>query len=137
MKINIDGKEYTITDDVIKSAINLLEKIALLFYDQMSTPTQMLVVAYARKDLYDREKAEPDKKEKFRPEKREDPTKRLMSIMADEIVDMIKRQEFGVRTNANNEIISLEFKSASQGGGPLAIGGNEREWEDDSRKILG
>ena len=137
MKIDIDGKEYTITDDVIQSATDLLEKIALLVYDKMSNPLQMLVVGYARKDLYEREKAQPDKKEYFRPAKREDPTKHLISIMKDDIIEMIKKQEFGVRTNANNEIVSLEFKSASTGGGQMVISGNERFRENDGRKISG
>ena len=126
MKIDIDGKEYTITDDVIQSGIDLFEKVALLFYDKMSSPLQMLLVGYARKDLYEREKAQPDKKEVFRPAKREDPTKHLISIIKEEIIEMIKKQDFGVRTNANNEIVSLEFKSASTGGGQMVVGGDIR-----------
>ena len=137
MKIEIDGQEYTITDEVIQSAVNLLEKIALLAYDKVSSPLQMLLVGYARKDLYEREKAQPDKKDYFRPGKREDPAKHLMAIMKDEIVEMIKRQEFGIKTNANNEIVSFEFKNTSTGGGSLVVSGNEREWQDNSRKILG
>ena len=134
MKILIEDKEYIVTDDVLKSILDFLIKLGLIIYDNKAPSlVQAALEGLARKELCNREKEEPDKKEYFRPKKRESFVKHLAQVMKDDMVKQLdntdqaiglRDQQIGFRVNEHSEIVSIEFQDPSQTGGSLVTGGN-------------
>jgi hypothetical protein len=129
--VKIEDKEYTVTDDVLKGTLEFLLQIGFLLYDEkVHSLVQLGLQPLARKELYEREKKDKEHKEKYRPERKEDPVKFLASLVKDdmtkELDSAVGEHAIGLRINANNEIIAIEFKNPSASGGPLVARGDIR-----------
>ena len=129
--VKIEDKEYIVTDEVLKGTLEFLLKIGFFLYDEkVPSLAQLGLQQLARKELYEREKKDKEHRDRYRPEKKEDPVKRLASLVKDdmtkELDSAVEEHAIGLRVNANNEIVSIEFKNPSASGRPLVTGGNER-----------
>jgi hypothetical protein len=124
--VKIEDKEYIVTDEVLKGTLEFLLKIGFFIYDEkIPALAQLGLQQIARKELYEREKKDKEHRDIYRPEKKEDPVKHLATLAKDEMTkeldSAIGEHAIGLRVNANNEIISIEFKNPSASGGPLAL----------------
>ncbi len=124
--VKIEDKEYIVTDEVLKGTLEFLLKIGFFLYDEkVPSLAQLGLQQLARKELYEREKKDKEHRDRYRPEKKEDPVKHLASLVKDdmtkELDSAVGEHAIGLRVNANNEIISIEFKNPSASGGPLVV----------------
>ena len=120
MKISINEQEYTLQDTAIMNVLDRLGIIGFTMLEKLPLAAHMMLTSLARKELYDREKGDPDHKERYRPAKKEDPIKHLEKIMKEDIAT--KFPDMRMTTNDNGEIIEVRFENTSTERGSLAVG---------------
>lgn len=129
--VKIENKEYIVTDEVLRGTLEFLLKIGFLLYDEkVPALAQLGLQQLARKELYEREKGDKEHRDRYRPEKKDDPVKHLATLVKDDMAKQLDstvgEHAIGLRVNANNEIIAIEFKNPSASGRSLAAGGDIR-----------
>lgn len=132
---NPDEYEYTITEEVTKQLIEFLLEKMYTMYEKTPNTLQMAVTMFVRNELLNLEKKYPEKKESFRPAKREDPVKHVLHLAKGVFAEVLKEVKVHVKANGNSEIYTVEFENPGEGRGPLVARRDFGLGQDDSSEI--
>ena len=126
MKIKIDNREYSVTHLVCTQLLSFIEQKMLEIYNTAPNFVQAAFMVIVRHELSSLEKKHPDKKDILRPPKRKDPVEHVLGLVKGALLEVSKEQVIEAKTNADNEIITLELgENTSQVGRPLVAGWDE------------
>ena len=136
MKILIDGREYTLTDQSIAAILASIENFVAQHYEKLPNTTKLASMATVRAILAYAESRENDpvKRKEMRPVKGTDPTMHLIGMLLKALGEVLPRVECEISAE-NNNISNFSFKHAGKGGGSLSNDGNKRIGQDHSSEI--
>jgi hypothetical protein len=131
MKIELDGKEYTVSHETEEKMVQQIYLMLLEKYEGLGKTIRLLVKPVARQILLEMEKKSG---KGIRPPRGDDPTLHLVRLMLGVLNKGLQDVECQVTTKRGSTEITtfgLSVKGQGESGRPLAFNGDEREWQDD------
>lgn len=116
MKIQIEGNEYDITEEVMQAFIQSMRSQFLSKYAALSERYGSIMIgvkSLVRTVIYQMEDKVPDElKSEFRPKRGDDPFLHLFDFIFKYAIEMVKNATINVITDGNGKIVSVSGKPA-------------------------
>lgn len=143
MRISIDGNSYELTPETQHQLLQQLQAFEIEAYHSLDEALRFLLKPVARHLLEKTERklrASIGKEEAARicrPERREDPVIRFLGLNMAFAQSMLGNATLTIETGSDNTITNATIQAPREGGGPLALNGDQRERENDGAEIPG